>query len=200
MERTRRQRGVLRNRPLVTLIAAGYLLVSCGSESAGITPQSAPSATTSPPASPAPSANESVTMRMEFPTDEVAGNAVVEGWIVVNNSTGSPVAILEDGCAPKFRVVLANEYVPADAVFQADCSPQPLVLPVGESRLPIRVQASYGMCSRDAESADGRIPLCVGDTPYAPLPVGSYMATFVGRIPGVVPPEALSIQVTAAGS
>ena len=74
------------------------------------------------------------------------------------------------------------------------------MLPVGESRIPIRVQASYGMCSKSAESADGRIPLCVGDTPYAPLPVGSYMATFVGRIPGVVPPAALPMQVTAAGS
>ena len=121
-------------------------------------------------------------------------------FLVVNNSTGSPVTILDDGCAPKFRVVLANESVPAKAIFSLECSTQPLVLPVGESRLSIRVQASYGGCSRDAESADGRIPLCVGDTPYAPLPVGSYMATFVGRIPGVVPPEALSMQVTAAGS
>lgn len=93
---------------------------------------------------PAPAANVAVTLRMEFPTDEVAGDAVVEGSLVVNNYTGGPVSISDGGCAPKFGVVLANESVPADAIFSTECSFQPLVLPVGESRLPIRVSPYYG--------------------------------------------------------
>lgn len=186
------------SRIVFAVAGAALLVTSCGHSS--IVTESSPSSTDAQVSiSPAPSASESVTMRMEFPTDEVAGNAVVEGSIVVNNYTGSPVTILDDGCAPKFGVVLANESVPAEPAFKMDCSTQPLVLPVGESHLPIRVQASYGMCSRDAESAQGRIPLCVGDTAFAPLPAGSYMATFVGRIPGVAPPAASPMQVTAAG-
>lgn len=192
------ERIVRPSRIVVAAVGAAFLVTACG-ESSIVTEVMPSSTEVQVSTAPAPAANEAVTMRMEFPTDEVAGDAAVEGSLVVNNHTEGPVTILDDGCAPKWVVVLANESVPAEAIFPMDCETQPLVLPVGESRLPIRVSPYYGGCSKSAESADGRIPLCVGDTPYAPLPVGSYVATFVGRVPGVAPPAAVPMQVTAAG-
>ena len=107
------ERIVRPSRLLVAVAGAALLVTSCGHSS--IVTEDRPSSTeVQVSISPAPSANESVTMRMEFPTDEVTGNAVVEGSIVVNNHTGGPVSILDDGCAPKFGVVLANESVPAE--------------------------------------------------------------------------------------
>ena len=72
--------------------------------------------------------------------------------------------------------------------------------PVGETRLPIHLSARYNECSPNGNEA-GTSPTCVGDPPDPPpLPAGAYSATFVGNIPGLPLPAAVTIQVTAADS
>lgn len=117
MEQTRRRTGVLGNRQLVNLIAAGFLL-GCGSEPADNTPQSAPSATTSPPAltSPASSSTTPPTSSEDSEPDTLSGSVEFVGVSLDGNSIAVRPVPSVQACAAEQTVkkVQVTEY--ADSV------------------------------------------------------------------------------------
>ncbi len=144
-----------------------------------------------------PSDSSGSTAQLELPTLVVQTGTQLHAFLVVSNNTGAPLHVLDNGCAPKWTVVLTNEAVPPSWAFTAECSLAPLELPVGETRLPVTITATYAFCTSVPSDtvASPPMPLCVnGRTP--PLPAGDYTTVLVGSIPEVASPAALPVTLT----
>jgi hypothetical protein len=143
--------------------------------------------------------------RLEFPSATMATGTTMNGFLVVNNTSGETVSITDPGCTSKWGVVLSNDRLPAAPAFTMDC-PQgaPMLLSPGETSLPFFFTAEYQECSNDTTRDTSQVPTmvsCLGSPPaMPPLPADQYMAVFGGSIPGVAPPAPFPIMVTAAAS
>ena len=125
----------------------------------------------------------------------MAGGATMRGYLIVNNSSSSPIESWDNGCSPKFGVYLTSSAVPGSIAFRMDCSTEPLTFPRGETRLPVTVVAGYPTCAQGA-SNNPQVPVCP-PTGMAPLPPDNYLATLGGSIPGMQTPTPVPIHVTS---
>ncbi|MEQ1699406.1 MAG: hypothetical protein ABMA25_04810 [Ilumatobacteraceae bacterium] len=142
-----------------------------------------------------------VTAHLEFTSTEVVAGEALEGWLVIDNNTGSAIDISQNGCAPKWAVRLTNASVPPSAMFTADCriDPTTSTLPTGTTRLPVTATAVYAGCSGGPASASATtfLPACLADSDnrIPPLPAGEYEAVLVGDLPGIPTPAPVKITV-----
>ena len=147
-----------------------------------------------------PAPPEAVQARIELSSDSVGSGGLLDGFVVIDNPTNQSLSILDNGCAPKWTVVLTNGSVPPVAVFRMDCQLGPLVIPPGESRLAVSIRASYSSCSGD--KATDWMPKCADSPPGGPpgLPPGQYLAVLGGNIPGIPVPPQVPVTVTPASN
>lgn len=147
-----------------------------------------------------PAPSQAIQSRIELSSDTVETGAALEGFVVIDNPTNESLNILDNGCAPKWTVVLTNGSVPPLAVFRMDCQAGPLVIPPGESRLTVSILASYNSCTAD-NATDG-MPICLDSPPGGPpgFPPGQYFAVLGGNIPGIPVPQQVPVMVTPASA
>ncbi|GIU90736.1 MAG: hypothetical protein KatS3mg010_1835 [Acidimicrobiia bacterium] len=128
-----------------------------------------------------------VTARLELETTTVVQGGTIDGELVVQNGSGSPVTLGED-CETFWTVVLTNDAVPPSYAFPLPCSRPPSIA-VGETRLAFTVPASYGACT-NGDDRDAHLPKCLADGSPPPLPPGEYEAVIVGsdELPFTVEP------------
>ena len=140
-----------------------------------------------------------VTAHFEFTATEVVAGEALEGWLVIDNNTGSDIDIRDDGCAPKWGASLENGFVSQMAVFTMECSIDLTnnTIVAGTTRLPVTVTASYSQCTQDPIGSDAGMPACLPppSDPMPPLPSGEYQAVFVGDLPGIPRPAPVKITV-----
>ena len=117
--------------------------------------------------------------RIVLPTTMTAGSSMT-GQVVVENGSGH--SLHPSGCLSLFAVELGNDEITPN-VGWLSCL-QAFTIPLGESRYPVTVIASYIPCSP-----------CPGGH-LEPLPPGDYRATPFQSTPLVPTPPALSIRVT----
>ena len=89
----------------------------------------------------------------------------MSGYVLVENNTGH--AVHTSGCGTLFQILLtSSHYRPPVAWFTCW---QPFVIPVGESRYPAPVRASYSECSQGRPQHGFRPCLRAGRPPRFPL-------------------------------
>jgi hypothetical protein len=127
---------------------------------------------------------------LSLPSSSVLAGEVLEGEVVVQNDTGEPVDI--EGCGSPYQVVLRNAEVQQTANW-TNCL-QTFTLPVGESRWPVSLSASYNSCTTDTGSTGRRC----GPSGLPPaLPIGTYDAT-VEHVDGAPQPPSEWVKVLPA--
>jgi hypothetical protein len=152
----------------------------------------------SDPTNPLPGQDSAVTTRIEVPETIVSGSQV-EGTIVIDNNTGADITI--PACGPMWYIALTNTSHGPDMGFAEPCLP-PLVIGVGQSRLPSAIATSFSGCV-EAPNIGDNLQECVnGGAP--PLPAGEYTAILVGNhkdpLPGIPTPASVTVRVVAPGS
>ncbi|MBS1837432.1 MAG: hypothetical protein JST64_07010 [Actinobacteria bacterium] len=106
--------------------------------------------------------------RLELSATSMPAGGTLNGEVVIDNDTGAPITFR--GCGTPVNVTLHGHGVSQGGVWPM-CG-QDLTFPVGESRWPVTVSATFGMCG---ESADPQVRRCV-DGHVPPLPPGTYRA------------------------
>jgi hypothetical protein len=141
---------------------------------------------------------DNVITRIEVPHTIVAGEEF-EAVLVIDNNSGRELGILNDGCQPKWSIVLTNETNPAVHAFTWACQLSPLIAQIGQTRFAIKNRASLSVCSQD-DVGDASIPKCLADGSQPPLLPGEYRAILVGALPGIPNPTPVTVQVVASSS
>lgn len=106
-----------------------------------------------------------------------AGSAI-EATVVIENNTGKPVEYRMCGTGSPYQAHLKGAQYEQDPGLWNMCMGTVRDLPIGESRWPVRLHASYSQCSRpeSVPLPPRTLPLaCVGDGPQA-LPAAPYEA------------------------
>lgn len=119
------------------------------------------------------------------------------GQLIFENDTGSPRSLNDaNGCQTRYAVALGNDRIPPSASFPQPCVHEPLVIPVGESRVAFTLQATCPYRSPTGHGP-GTLPLpqCAQDGVPPPLPPGMYYATFVDNGTHLPPPSPVAIRV-----
>ena len=116
------------------------------------------------------------------------------GHVLVSNSSGHVMHVF--GCLNLFQVLLTSSiYRPAAA--WAACL-QRFTIPVGVTRYPVTVWASYDQCSQGRPRSGPRACLSGGRMP--PLPPGTYHARLFQVHQLVQVPSPITVRVTPAHS
>jgi hypothetical protein len=76
-----------------------------------------------------------VTARIDLPSTRLRSASTVKGRLVLTNSGDLPVD-LNQGCTPKWEVVLGKGPKPPGVAFTLECGVEPFVVPPGTTRLP----------------------------------------------------------------
>lgn len=139
---------------------------------------------------------EPATSRIELEGDQLRAGGELDGALVVDNPTDTDLEVLDQGCAPKWNVILVGGPLESDAAFTFDCLIKPLIVPPGESRFPITVHASVRRCMPPG-TAEAGVPTCASTLDrMPPVPEGDYEAVFVGSLPGIAAPSPIPLVVT----
>ena len=80
-----------------------------------------------------------VTARIALSSTRLPARSTVKGHLVLTNSGDRPVD-LNQGCAPKWDVVLGRGAHPPGVAFSLECGPEPFVVKPGTTRLPFELQ------------------------------------------------------------
>ena len=161
-------------------VAQGYRLVKDSGRSVGF--GAAPGGVQP---SGAPRSCGHATARIELPATTVVAGSVTTGYLVVDNETGRPLSLRSHGCKPKWAVSIANDQTPNAPVFTTECTPRPLVFPVGESQRSFTLRAS---CIASIASCPA---------PRNALPPGDYSAQFFHLGGGFPPVAPVAMKVVA---
>ena len=131
-----------------------------------------------------------VTARVVLPSRTLAAGSSMSGQVLVENTTGHAIHV--SGCVKLFQVLLTSSaYRPV--VGWLTCL-QRFTIPVGESRYPVRVWASYSQCSQ-GRPQHGLKPCRPGGR-MPPLPPGTYHAKLFQDGNLVRVPPAFTVRVT----
>jgi hypothetical protein len=155
-----------------------------------------------------PTVRHGVSARVELPSDTIVSGSKVEGTIVVENDTGTPIPeagppihqIGRVGCGQQWTVALGNDDVhPAIAFPSIGClMPSNETLPVGTSRWPFELQAvDWSLCSLPGEPSQPPTRTCPS-TGESPLPAGDYRTEFFADSLKALNPTAPTVHVVTA--
>ena len=147
-----------------------------------------------------------VSGHIELPSTPLVAGTTENGTLVIENLTGAALHLTTGGptaCRPHWTVILTNEQVPQEAAFSAGCDSQPMVLGIGETRLPFTLRSDYQSCSKTGNARDPLNPPCVKDAKgidaSPPLPAGDYRATFFSDIARFIAIESMPVRIVASG-
>jgi len=130
-----------------------------------------------------------LTTVLTLPSRTMVAGSSLKGQIIVENDTGH--AIHTGGCGSLFQVDLVSSmYHPT--VAWTNCL-QSLTIPVGRSRYPVTVEASYNQCAENPPSYAA--PACLPAGP-PPLPSGNYEAVLFQSSHVVPTPPGIAMRVT----
>ncbi len=132
----------------------------------------------------------SLRVRIDVARSLRAGSSV-DGTITLDNGSGRPVTA--EGCSVPYWTNLRIGTVTIPGV-QPMCL-ETFTFPAGESRWPIRISGSWGMCT-NSPTPDTTTPACdpaTGSPP--PLDPGTYTVTVSGA-PGLPVPPELTVEIT----
>jgi len=129
-----------------------------------------------------------VSARVELPVTTIKAGTTVNGEVVVVNDTGKPIETT--GCGSVFQVGLRNDHIEAVPSWAA-CGQQ-ITIPVGESRYPVTVTATYAACGGQASPP---LPPCA-PRGMPPLPPGRYEAALYQAHDLIPAPPTIPIDVT----
>lgn len=118
----------------------------------------------------------------------VTAGSVTSGYVLVQNATGHPLHA--SGCGSPFAVVLGNEEI-KPRVSWLMCLER-FTFPIGSSRWPVVVSASYPGCGRGKG-----IPACEEGGAPPPLPAGDYQATFFQGSHVVPRPASVDVHIVS---
>jgi hypothetical protein len=109
--------------------------------------------------------------RLVLPSTRLRAGDQMAGEVVVDNDTGEPIEII--ACKAFYAVRLVNEEIEQEVPFLA-CGGH-FVIPVGRSRWPVGVRASFTGCGGEPPI----LPRCLADGRPPPIPKGTYRAEVV---------------------
>jgi hypothetical protein len=135
----------------------------------------------------------SLPARVILPSRTMMAGSSLSGYVLVDNNTGH--AVHTYGCGALFQVLLISSHYRTPVAWLT-CL-QPFVIPVGESRYPAPVRASYSECSQGRPQRGFRPCLPGGRPP--PLPPGDYHAVLFQVHDLVRVPPATAVRVTVLG-
>jgi hypothetical protein len=158
------------------------------------------------PTTSVPAAPPGVSGRIELPSNTLVAGSTENGTFVIENGTGTPLHLTTGGpiaCKPGWTVILSSEELPQEAVFTTGCDTRPMVVGIGETRLPFTLRSNYQSCSETGRAQGRLTPPCVKhagglDLP-PPLPPARYRATFFSDISEFLPVESQPVLVVASG-
>lgn len=185
-EEPARRRGlqVLGTVMLVTGLAIAAVVVATHRTQAPIgSPATAPASLT--PALPP------LSFTLVLPTTTIKAGGEISGQIVVDNRTGHVIRV--PGCHGIFGVALTSSTYHPEVSFLG-CL-EMITIPVGQSRDPIIVQASYDRCGMSGPSVDTPACLPTGSPRFPPLPPGKYEATTFEAGTAVPVPAPIAVTV-----
>jgi hypothetical protein len=131
--------------------------------------------------------------RVVLPSRTMTAGSSMAGHVLVDNRTGHTVRV--SGCQNLFAVALTSStYRPAVAWLL--CL-QRFTIPVGETRYPVTVLATYLQCS-EGGPRDGVIG-CPPSGGMPPLPPGTYQARLFQAHKLVRVPPPITVRVTPPG-
>lgn len=109
-------------------------------------------------------------------TTAPANGESLSGYLVVRNETGAPI-VITNACNGWFGVGLSRPHVQDFAPGFTDVACASKDLPVGTTRIPIRVSTAYDECAEPGGVPPK--PKCVGPNHNVspPLPPGDYVTT-----------------------
>jgi hypothetical protein len=84
-------------------------------------------------------ADGKVTARIALPSTRVAARSTVRGHLVLTNS-GDQAVDLNQGCTPKWEVVLGRGTRPPGVAFSLECGVEKFIVKPGTTRLPFDLQ------------------------------------------------------------
>lgn len=132
----------------------------------------------------------SLRVRIDVARSLRAGSSV-DGTITLDNGSGRPVTA--EGCSVPYWTNLRNDTVVIESV-QTLCL-ETFTFPLGESRWPIRISGSVGMCT-SSPTPNSTVPPCDADTGSPPpLDPGTYTVTVSGA-PGLPVPPEFTVEIT----
>lgn len=126
----------------------------------------------------------------------------ISGEVIVTNATAHALDIA-DCNGGWIQVGLTNATVSYDPAWESCLSFPGTTLPVGTTRIPIKLSTTYNACTQDAGSATADLPACLpsrGDSIMPPLPPGSYTTMTAMLDPKGVhlpSPEPIKVTVTS---
>ncbi len=133
-----------------------------------------------------------VTARIELSSTTMTAGSTMSGHVIVENDTGHEIHAT--GCGGLFGLTLANDKIHQEPIWPS-CA-RDYTIPVGESRYPVIVLASYDSCNQTG--TDG-LQRCIPPGTPPPLPPGDYQVTLAQESPivPVPPPIDLTIEPPA---
>jgi hypothetical protein len=180
---------------ILLAVALALVLAGCanaGRVAAGHGTVGPPAASRRPAVVQAP--DHGVSARVVLPSAVMPAGSRMTGHVLVSNSSGHAIRVF--GCLNLFQVLLTSStYRPAAA--WAACL-QRFTIPVGVTRYPVTVWASYNQCSR-GHSRDG-LRACLPGGRMPPLPPGTYHARLFQVHQLVQVPSPVSVRVAPAHS
>ncbi len=129
--------------------------------------------------------------RIELSATTVVGGASISAVVVVENNTGR--AIRASGCISLFQVALTSPAANFEPRWNR-CL-QIFTIPVGESRYPVRVIATYSECVQG--KPQGAVKSCLSNGQAPPLPAGDYRAVLDEPANAIALAPARIVRVTA---
>jgi hypothetical protein len=196
-----------------SVAAVVVLAGACASNASKVEPPTTNAAATAPTvpttvatarSSTPPPPPPGVSGRIELRSPTLVAGSTEPGTFIVENNTGGPLTLTEGGpvaCEPDWTVILTSPALPQEAAFTDSCLPRPMVVRVGETRLPFTLRSDYQTCSESGHAQDALTPPCAKDAngrdTSPPLPPGEYRATFFSDISRFIPVESVPIRVLA---
>jgi hypothetical protein len=163
--------------------------------------------TTAPSTSSVPApAPGGISARIVLSTHTLVAGSTEPGTFVIENATGAPVRLTTGGpvaCKPGWTVILTNNMLPQEAASSSSCDSQPMVVRVGETRLPFTLLSDYQTCSETGHAQGTLTPACGKDAKgldaSPPLPPGEYRATFFSDISRFIPVQSVPVRIVPSG-
>lgn len=115
--------------------------------------------------------DERLTGTLVLPASTVRSGEALSGEVVVQNNTGAPIQV--PGCGSPYGVKLHNATYSEEPIYPMCLTT--FTLPVGESRWPVTIQATYPTCTSSVPPVGDRA--CNPDGSIPGLPLGTYHVT-----------------------
>ena len=150
---------MVRKHPVWVLAASALAVTACSTSSS-------------------PVAAHRVRVQIVLNSTRVAAGDPIRGHVVVFNPHAAInlTQTTEHHCEPGFAVILTQGSFRNAVGFTSQCTPTPLVISHGVTRLPVTVVTTYTGCLGPGGSSSIDTPHCLADDQPPPLPRGTYRA------------------------